>query len=99
MKRTPGRSKITGSPRRKRLAKSPPNALLAAQMVAEMIEIAPSVVYPLQIQTGARTIHLAMRPGEDNAMIDVLNTQDGNEYQILVMRKRPNGTGTPESSL
>lgn len=83
MPSTPGRSRSTGSRRRKS-----PDPVKVAKMVADALEIAPRVMIPLEVRIGARETHLLMRFNDRSGVIDVLNTEDGNEYQILVISKR-----------
>lgn len=93
MPSTPGRKNGTTSRRRKS-----PDPVKVAKMVADALEIAPRVMIPLEVRIGARDTHLTMRFNERSGMIDVLNTEDGHEYQILVIRKLqqlPSDTNTP----
>lgn len=90
---TLGLSKITGSPRPH--ASPPSNPLKVGLIVAEAIEVLPRIVNPLEVTTGAR-LHRPDLP--ETAVIDVLNRDDGQEYQILVMRKPQPQPKGPESS-
>jgi hypothetical protein len=68
-------------------------------MISDSVEMAAKVVIPLEVRVGARDCHLALRPGEQSAQIDLLNTEDGHEYTVTVMRKqqpRPS-SDSPES--
>lgn len=64
-----------------------PDCLKVAKTVADAVEMCPRIVNPLEVLIGARDVHLAMRTNEQSAIIDVLNREDGHEYQILVVRK------------
>lgn len=69
---------------------NPPDPLKTAHMVSDAIEMAPSLAIPLQVQTGAHGWQTNLLPHNDLiGLIDVLNTEDGHEYQILVVRKIP----------
>ena len=89
-----GRKAITGSPRRKQaLPKQPPDPVKVGKIVAECLEVTPRILNPLQVRTGARDWHTVMTLfGEVTAAIDVLNTEDGHEYHILVVRKSSNSS-------
>lgn len=90
-----GRSSGRGSSRR-----PDPNPLKVAHMVSDAIEMAPRIAIPLQILIGARDWNTVLTPlNEDTGVIDVLNTEDGHEYQILVIRKsKPADESTSTSS-
>lgn len=57
------------------------NPLKIAQMLAELVEMSPAVVYPLQLKAGARTV---LHTQNQHAILDVTNTEDGTTYQITV---------------
>lgn len=59
--------------------------------VADAIEMCPRIVNPLEVTTGAR-LHRPDLP--EVAVIDVLNRDDGEVYQILVTRKPLPGTAS-----
>lgn len=82
-KRTPGRRPSTKSSPR-----PAPNPLKVAHMVAECLEIAPRVTYPLEVKTGAHLVPEYDLPALPLAVIDLRNHEDGHEYTVMVMLKR-----------
>jgi hypothetical protein len=80
--RTHGQSKTTASRRR-----PAPNPQKVAQMLADSVELAPTVVIPLEVKTGSRNVCHDSPSDGGVAMINVTNREDGHEYLVLVIRK------------
>lgn len=81
---TPGQSKPTALS----LVPAPqPNPLKVAHMIGDSVEMAAKVVIPLEVRTGARSLDSSSRGDGGAALLNVLNTEDGIEYLVLVMRK------------
>lgn len=90
---TPGLSKPTRSSPR-----PDPNPQQVAQMIAECVEIAPKIMYPLEVRTGARLVPEYDLPALPLAVIDLVNTEDEHEYTVMVTLKRPPATSRSSSS-
>lgn len=63
---------------------TPPNPLKVGSMVQAALEIAPRMMIPLEVITGAR-LQFPNLP-QHSALLDV-RTEDGNEYTVLVISK------------
>lgn len=63
----------------------PSTPLKVGKIVADCLEVTPRLMNPIEVRTGAR-LHRPDLP--EVAVIDVINLDDGAEYQILVTRKR-----------
>lgn len=66
-----------------------PDCLKAAKIVADCLEVTPRIMNPLEVVTGAQQVEECDVPKLPLAVIDVLNREDGHEYQIMVVRKNP----------
>ena len=62
-----------------------PNPLRVAHMVADSVEMAPRLAIPLEVRIGARLNYPEFPNG--SALLDLHNTEDGREYQIIVLLK------------
>lgn len=72
---------ISGLPPRPDPQPTPPDPLKVASMVQAALEIAPRIMIPLEVRTGSR-----QHPEHpDEAVLNVLNREDGTEYMVMVM--------------
>lgn len=75
----PGQRATTASPRRSDRQSADP--LKVAKIVAECLEVTPRILNPLEVRVGAH--RHPNRP--DDAILRVLNREDGQEYMVMVM--------------
>ncbi len=86
--RTHGQNRITASNLQPQPKDEPqPNPKKVAQMLADSVELAPTVVIPLEVKTGSRNVCHDNQNDGGAAMINLINHEDGHEYLVIVMRK------------
>lgn len=95
-----GQKGSTASPRLS--DRQPSTPLKVGLIVADCLEVTPRLMNPLEVRIGARQVEECDVPKLPTVVIDVVNRDDGQEYQILVTRKpkrRPDkGTSTNSRS-
>lgn len=74
-----GPKEPTASPRPS--ARQSADPLKVAKIVAECLEVTPRILNPLEVRVGAH--RHPNRP--DDAILRVLNREDGQEYMVMVM--------------
>lgn len=85
----PGQRANTASHLRSAQPLPSPDCLKVAKMVADALEVAPRVMIPLTVSTGARDWHTVLTElNVKTGVIDVRNGEDEQEYHILVIPKR-----------
>ncbi len=86
--RTHGQSRTTGSSQSPSSEQPTPNPLRVGHMIADSLEMAPSIQIPLEVRIGARRVEGSPNPSDGGtAMLNVHNTEDKHEYLILIIRK------------